>query len=306
MEMHQVRYFLAVAKELNFTRAAEKCNVSQPSLSRAIQQLEGELGGPLLRRERHVTCLTDLGEMVRPHLETVYEAAVEAKRLSREVRQRKTVCLKLGIMSSISPHEIVDLVAALKSSYDGFELRLWNATAHELRERLLAGDLDAVFYALPDKESDKRIHVVPLFAEPLVIIVHRGHLLATRHAISLRELDGERYIRRMNWEFAGYSDRTLKEIGVTCAPAHWSERDDWTLAMVAAGLGYAFMPQNAAHHPGVVALPLIEPQVWRNVNLATLSTQTNAAGVSVLLREATRKKWFGIDSTAPRLAEPAP
>jgi LysR family transcriptional regulator, hydrogen peroxide-inducible genes activator len=66
MEMHQVRYFLAVAKELNFTRAAEKCNVSQPSLSRAIQQLEGELGGPLFRRERHVTCLTDLGEMVRP------------------------------------------------------------------------------------------------------------------------------------------------------------------------------------------------------------------------------------------------
>src|SRR5262249_49974825 len=70
MEMHQVRYFLAVAQELNFSRAAEKCNVSQPSLSRAIQQLEGEFGGPLFHRERHLTHLTDLGEMVRPHLET--------------------------------------------------------------------------------------------------------------------------------------------------------------------------------------------------------------------------------------------
>jgi hypothetical protein len=74
MEMHQVRYFLAVAQELNFSRAAEKCNVSQPALSRAIQLLEGELGGSLFHRERHLTHLTELGEMVRPHLETVYEA----------------------------------------------------------------------------------------------------------------------------------------------------------------------------------------------------------------------------------------
>ena len=87
MEMHQVRYFLAVAQELNFSRAAEKCNVSQPSLSRAIQQLEGELGGPLFHRERHLTHLTDLGEMVRPHLETVYEAAIKAKRLSQDLSQ---------------------------------------------------------------------------------------------------------------------------------------------------------------------------------------------------------------------------
>ena len=123
MEMHQVRYFLAVAQELNFSRAAEKCNVSQPSLSRAIQQLEGELGGPLFHRERHLTHLTDLGEMVRPHLETVYEAAVKAKRLSQDLSQLKRVPLKLGIMSTISPDEIVDLIGALKMRHDGLELR---------------------------------------------------------------------------------------------------------------------------------------------------------------------------------------
>ena len=79
MEMHQVRYFLAVTEELNFSRAAEKCNVSQPALSRAILQLEGELGGPLFHRERHLTRLTELNEMVRPHLETLCEAAVKPK-----------------------------------------------------------------------------------------------------------------------------------------------------------------------------------------------------------------------------------
>ena len=68
MEMHQIRYFLAVAEELNFTKAAERCNVSQPALSRAIQALEQELGGPLFRRERSHTHLSELGRMVQPHL----------------------------------------------------------------------------------------------------------------------------------------------------------------------------------------------------------------------------------------------
>ena len=156
MEMHQVRYFLAVAQELNFSRAAEKCNVSQPSLSRAIQQLEGELGGPLFHRERHLTHLTELGEMVRPHLETVYEAAIKAKRLSQDLSQLKRVPLKLGIMCTISPDEIVDLIAALKMRHEGLELRLCDANAKELRERLLAGDLEAVIYALPGEELDER------------------------------------------------------------------------------------------------------------------------------------------------------
>src|ERR1043165_5846154 len=115
MEMHQVRYFLAVAEELNFTRAAEKCNVSQPSLSRAIQMLEQEFGGPLFWRERGRTNLTELGQMIRPHLDTVFSAAVRAKQTSKDLSQKKTVPLKLGIMSTISPDEIVDLISSLES-----------------------------------------------------------------------------------------------------------------------------------------------------------------------------------------------
>ena len=82
MEMHQVRYFLAVAEELNFTRAAEKCHVAQPSLTRAIQLLEGELGGPLFHRERANTHLSELGRTVKPYLEQVYGQTLQAKRLA--------------------------------------------------------------------------------------------------------------------------------------------------------------------------------------------------------------------------------
>ena len=120
--------------------------------------------------------------MVRPHLETVYEAAVKAKRLSQDLSQLKRVPLKLGIMSTISPDEIVDLIAALKMRHDGLELRLCDANARELRDRLLAGELEVVIYALPGEEFDERTHVMPLFREQMVIAIHRGHRLAGERA----------------------------------------------------------------------------------------------------------------------------
>ena len=79
MEMHQVRYFLAVARVFNFTRAADECNVTQPSLTRAIKQLEAELGGDLFRRERPAAQLTELGQRMHPLLRQCYEAATGAR-----------------------------------------------------------------------------------------------------------------------------------------------------------------------------------------------------------------------------------
>jgi len=293
MEMHQVRYFLAVAEELNFTRAAEKCNVSQPSLSRAIQMLEQEFGGPLFWRERGNTNLTELGQMIRPHLETVFAAAVKAKQTSQDISQKKKVPLRLGIMSTISPDEIVDLIAALEEKYPGLELKLSDADAKTLRARLLEGELEAVIYALPGEEADDRTHVMPLFSEQMVIAVNKRHRLARATGFPVVQLNGERYIHRQNCEFAGYADHILTEKGVACTPAYWSERDDWTLAMVAAGLGFAFMPINAVKHPDVVGVPVVQPEFWRDVNLATVRGRPHSAGVGALVREAVRKKWFG-------------
>jgi len=206
-------------------------------------------------------------------------------------------------MSTISPDEIVDLIAALKTRYEGLELRLCDANARDLRDRLLAGDLEAVIYALPGEEVDERTHVMPLFSEQMVIAIHQDHRLANERAFPVKELDGESYIHRMNCEFAGYADHILQEKGVTCTPTYWSERDDWTMAMVAAGLGFAFMPANAVKHPGVVALPVVEPEFWRKVNLVTVRGRPYSPGVGALVREAMRKKWFGKKAIAARLAE---
>ena len=81
--------------------------------------------------------------------------------------------------------------------------------------------------------------------------------------------------------------------GVTCKPVYWSERDDWTLAMVAAGLGFAFMPVNFVKHLGVVALPVVEPEFWRQVSLVSVRGRRYSPAVGSLVREAMRKTWFG-------------
>ena len=206
-------------------------------------------------------------------------------------------------MSTISPNEIVELIAALKTRYEGLELRLCDASARELRDRLLAGDLETIIYALPGEEPDERTHVMPLFRERMVIAVNRDHRLANERVYPVKELNGESYIHRMNCEFAGYADHILREKGVTCTPTYWSERDDWTLSMVAAGLGFAFMPANAVTHPDVVGLPVVEPEFWRVVNLVTVRGRPYSPGVGALVREAMRKRWFGDKAIAARLAE---
>src|SRR4029450_13161234 len=109
MEMHQVRYFLAVARVLNFTRAADECNVTQPSLTRAIKQLEAELGGDLFRRERPAAQLTELGQRMHPLLKQCYEAATGARDLASSFKSGELGALRIALthscaLSLVFPH----------------------------------------------------------------------------------------------------------------------------------------------------------------------------------------------------------
>ena len=98
MEMQHARYFVSLANHLNFTKASEQCDVSQPSLTRAIQSLEAELGGPLFRRERANTHLTELGQLIRPYLTAVVENATAARAEETAARTRRVVILMISII----------------------------------------------------------------------------------------------------------------------------------------------------------------------------------------------------------------
>jgi DNA-binding transcriptional LysR family regulator len=128
MELFQVRYFLALSETLNFTRAAEKCNVSQPSLTRAIQNLEAEFGGPLFHRERQNTHLTELGRLMQSYFEQVYRQAEAAKTAARSFAKLDEITLKIGVMCTIGPALLADFFAAFRERYPGVEVEMLDAT----------------------------------------------------------------------------------------------------------------------------------------------------------------------------------
>src|SRR5712691_10242253 len=119
MEMHQVRYFLATVSELNFTKAAETCNVTQPSLTRAIRQLEGELGGDLFRRERPHAQTTELGQRMYPLLKQCYESALGAKSLASSISDGDTSSLKIALSRTIDLELLMPHLLELQQLFNG-------------------------------------------------------------------------------------------------------------------------------------------------------------------------------------------
>jgi len=298
MEMQQVRYFLAVCEELNFTRAAEKCHVAQPSLTRAIKLLEDELGGPLFHRERNHTHLSELGNAVRPFLEEVYARTQQAKDLAAGFGALKKMTLKLGIMCTIGPTNLVGLLSSLQTAYPEIELQITDAAAPMLQDMLLEGKLEAAIFCQPEK-LDERLHHMPLFREQFMIAICSAHRLAMNNAIRVRDLDGERYLNRINCEYASHAGHIFSQQGTRVRLVYRSERDDWILAMVRAGLGFGFMPQySVADAPDIVARPLVEPEIWREVNLVTVRGRPHSPAIGALVREAMRAQWAGSEALA--------
>src|SRR5215467_2850883 len=124
MEIHEIRYFITVCETLNFTRAAERCHVTQPALTRAVQNLEEKLGGPLLNRERGNTHLTELGRTMRPYFEQVLGQMEEARQRAKTFVQLDRTTLTVGLMCTIGPHRLVDLFSRFIKSYEGVEVYL--------------------------------------------------------------------------------------------------------------------------------------------------------------------------------------
>ena len=116
MELYQIKYFLALCETLNFARAAERCNVSQPSLTRAVQKLEHELGGLLVVRNRHLTHLTELGALVRPMLNEVVSQSLRVKSVAEQHLGTKKKVLRLGYMPGIGPTRLTPLLTRFGAS----------------------------------------------------------------------------------------------------------------------------------------------------------------------------------------------
>lgn len=297
MELFQVKYFLALCETLNFTRAAEACNVSQPSLTRAIQNLEAEFGGPLFHRERQNTHLTELGRLMQSYFAEVCNQAEAAKTAARSFAKLDGIPLKIGVMCTIGPVMLSEFISDFRARNPGIELQIMDAAGRAMDEMLLRGDIEVGIYGLPEG-IDERLHCLPLFRERFVIAINGQHPFAAANAVSCRDLHDQPYVNRTNCEFAEYASGVLRQRGVKVKVVLRSDRDDWVQGMVLAGMGFGFFPEFAISIPGVQTRALIEPEMVRTIGLVTVRGRRHSPAVGALVRAARTHRWPQTAATA--------
>lgn len=290
MELHEIRYYLALSQTLNFTRAAEACNVTQPALTRAIKSLEDKLGGTLIHRERGNTHLTDLGRLMLPYFSDMFEHMAEARKRAESFVKLTESRLTVGLMCTIGPANLVELIAGFNNDHQGVELYIRDGTACQLETLLTRGEIDLAICCMPET-ANETLHAMPLFRERFRVAVAPGHPLARLERATIPDLEGQNYLCRVNCEYLDYI-RTIREsMGVEIRRVYSSERDDWIQCMVMAGLGFTIIPEFAVTVPGLVALPLVEPEFVREINLFTVRGRPHSSAVGAFVHACRRYPW---------------
>jgi DNA-binding transcriptional LysR family regulator len=285
VEMYQVRYFLAVADLLNFTRAAERLHVAQPSLTRAIQKLEDELGGPLFRRERANTHLTELGRMMLPHLSASLAAAEAAKSQAISFSRREAGHLTIGACSTVCAETVAPLLAAVAAEIAGLELDVVVAPSAALEERLLAGELDAAFLTPLDGAGHERFDVRGVLEDAFVVAFAPGHRFERAAELALEDLDGEAIVVRAGCGHEDHIAAAMDARGVARAVRHRSDDERFVAAIVRAGLAVAVLPSSVAAARRLPFRPLDLPLPFR-VALTTVAGRRHSPALAALLRQA--------------------
>ncbi len=287
MEMHQIRYFLAVSRTLNFTRAAEESNVTQPSLTRAIQKLEDEFGGLLFRRERSLTHLTDMGRQMLPHLERTYQAAMAAKSLAKGIGKAAVAPLNLGLARLPAAAQLAAVFGEVGAGLPGFQLRVVGGDTEALLQEMLKGDLDMAIVVRPRTVHD-RLDIVPMFDLAYGVVAPSGHRLCGGGALAdLADVDWVSQPGDVDAEFRD----TCATAGVEPGYRHEAGTDADVLELVAAGLGCATLPRGCALPGGVVEVAIDGLALVRQVGVATVAGRQRPPAGDALLRAIKARAW---------------
>ncbi|MBV8923345.1 LysR family transcriptional regulator [Bradyrhizobium sp.] len=289
MEMHQVRYFLAVARTLNFTRAADECNVSQPSLTRAIKQLEAELGGDLFRRERP-TQLTELGQRMHPLLKQCYEAAAGARSLASAFKSGEVGALRIALTHAVDLSLLIPFLNQIKRQFNRLELRFLRGDSREVAEMLKKGEAELGIAAELD-ESWERLDSWPLFTEDFRLVLSKEHRLAKQGEIALDDLQSEQWLSRNYCEHADRLSASLREHGLNSDHGHQisSERD--LIELLEADVGVAVMPVTSPIPPTLKRTTVEGLDARRTVHLYGVAGRERTAVASAVMRMLRGADW---------------
>jgi len=290
MEMHQVRYFLAAAAELNFTKAAEKCNVSQPSLTRAIKQLEGELGGDLFRRERPQAQLTDLGERMHPLMKQIYDGALGARSLASSIKTGELGSLRLALSHTVELDLLIPHINEIKGLFARLELKLQRGTAAEILELLKNGKAEL---ALASDLADQweRLDRWPLFNESFHLVVDNQHNLASRRVADIADLRDEPILLCRYSEHAEQTATLLRANNLDVDHGHDVALTRDLVLLLEAGLGVAMLPGSNSIPATLTRLAVNGVDLRRTVYVYGVAGRQRSAVASTILKKLRAADW---------------
>lgn len=279
MTLTELRYIVTLAQEQHFGHAADRCNVSQPTLSIAVKKLEDELETAIFERSKTRVYPTPLGNKIIEQAQKVLEQAHAIKDIANEGKNQLTSPLHLGAILTVGPYLFPKLIPQLQKVAKDMPLYVEESYTATLRRRIRQGDLDAIIVALPFTEAD--VVTQPMYEEPFVVMMDREHPLAKEKAIQPDQLDD--YNVLLLGEGHCFRDQVL-EACPNLKPSIIDPRGKIRTAaegssletlkyMVASGLGITILPQSAAmagHYSSdsLVTRPFVEPIPKRTVALA--------------------------------------
>lgn len=288
MEMHQVRYFLATVGELNFTKAADRCNVTQPSLTRAIKQLEDELGGDLFRRERPQAQLTELGQRMYPLLKQCYESAQSARALASAIHSGEVGALKLALSHTINLELLTSQLLELNRVFSRLELKLLRGNAGEVVEMLKSGNAELAV-AGDLGEAWDRLDRWALFTEEFGVLMSARHPLAARETLDIEDLRKERFLNRTYCELAEATHSVVRSHDLDPSRGLELANDHDLLALLQVELGITLAPPSVARATSLKRTPVMGIDLRRTVYLYGVAGRQRtpaAAAILKLLRSA--------------------
>jgi DNA-binding transcriptional LysR family regulator len=292
MEMQQVRYFLAVAKTLNFTRAAEACNVTQPALTRAIKQLEDELGGELIRREGRLSHLTDLGTRMLPLLNQCYDSALNAKVLAAKVKSGDVASLAVGVSLTLDVDLLLASLTELQRAFPGLQLTIRRGNGGQIAEWLKNGEIELAFGG-PLGESWDRLDCWPMFTESFDLVVANDHALVAVNDMELQvELLGkERLLVHALQDGSELTPASLEAAGMRVDDAHQVSCNRDLETMVAAKFGVAVLPASTFRSDALTHLPCPGLDVRRTVAVYSIAGRARSREAAALLNLVRASDW---------------
>ncbi|MEV7085564.1 LysR family transcriptional regulator [Streptomyces sp. NPDC093085] len=288
MELRHLKYFVAVAEELNFTRAARRLHIAQSGLSAAIQNLEHDLGLPLFERTSKHVALTDAGSVLLPEARSTLAAARAARDAVDQVRGGLRGTLTIGTMITLGLLDLPALIGRFHAEHPDVVVRLHGATrgSTDLARAVVDGTLDAAFLSLPGPPPTGLVFR-RLASAPMVVIVPADHALAHQDTVALGTLADESFIDSP----VGYGNRTLVDQHMAAAHLHRQvsmEVHDVRAAAdyVRHGLGIAIVPDYAvpADDHRLRVLELHDCSLYWELAIATPAQRRPSAVLRALLR----------------------